>query len=455
MNIKEFLLKLPIKFKIASVVIFILIFSLILFAFFLFQKERDLLIEEMTRRGNIMLQNLVHAGWEAIINENKTITSDVISEFSRNKKKYSVEYCIVLDKNNKVFDHSVTSEIGKIYNDEYSKELKNIQDISIKEIVFNNKEVIDMVSPIYIISKEKKVRIGTARIGISKDVLKEAVKHARNRTIILTLIFIILGIIVSFLFSETLTKPIRKIIDVIKKVSEGDLQQKVEINLKDEIGLLASNFNEMIKHLREKLMMSKYVSKSTIDMISKKEDTKLELGGKRKVVTIFFSDIRGFTAYSETKEPEEVVAMLNKYLSIQAEIVAKNNGYVDKFVGDEVVAVFEDKNMIENSINSAIQIQQKINEINQKEKNQIFVGIGIHIGEVVMGNIGSENRMDYTIIGDNVNLTSRLCSSAEKGKILVSQEIYKKIKNKYKFSDPSKIQVKGKSEPVLVYEIIY
>lgn len=454
-KLQEIYLKLPIKYKISIIVILILTISLLLLSSLLFENEKEILVEEMQKRGRVILHNLVQAGWEAIINDNRAVTGDVISELMQNREKYNILYCIVLDKKNRVFDHSNPDEIGKIYDDEYSQQLKDITEVVSTERIYEGKEIIDMSAPIFIVTKTKKVKIGTARIGISKEVLQKAVRGARLRTIILTFIFIIAGIIISFLFAETITSPIRKIVSVMEKVGQGDLHQKVVIGLKDEIGKLASSFNEMIRHLREKLLMQKFVSKSTVEMISQKEDTTLELGGKRKKVTMFFSDIRGFTSYSETRAPENVISMLNSYLSFQADIIHKYNGAVDKFVGDEVMAIFEGKNMVEDAIKTAIEIQQRVKKENKNRDEDIHIGIGIHTGEVVMGNMGSKDRMDYTVIGDNVNVAARLCDVAKPDQILVTESTLGSVKDKFQLGKKYKINVKGKSEPLIVYEIVY
>jgi len=453
-DIKNIYLRLSIKFKIGLIITLILVLSLLLLFTFLFEKEKDILVEEMHNKGYLILSNLVQSGFEGIINKNRAVTSDVISELMSYREKYNLVYCIILDNRNRVFDHSNPNEIGKIYNDEYSSFLKDVNEPVSKEMLFNGDNIIDMASPIFIETKTRKVRIGTARIGISKVVLKKAVNSALGSSILITLIFIVAGVIISFFFAQTITSPIRQIVKVMDKVGEGDLEQSVQISLKDEIGKLAHSFNEMIRHLKEKLMMQKFVSKSTIEMISKKDDTSLELGGEKRDVTIFFSDIRGFTSYSESHNPQTVIDMLNSYLSFQSDIIHKYGGSVDKFVGDEVMAIFEGKNDVELALKAAIDIQNRVKEENSKRSEQINIGIGVHKGEVVMGNMGSKDRMDYTAIGDNVNIASRLCDVAKPGQILVTDSVYNIVKNKFKAKASYKVKVKGKSEPLLVYDII-
>lgn len=455
--IKNIILGMPIKYKISLIMMLILTLSIVLISNVLFNQEKEILTQEMVNRGKLLSENLSAAGFEAIINRDMLLSGDVIKKIMQGE---GLVYAIIVNNKNRIIDSSlsqeeITDEIFKNYIEKYGDEIKEIEDVKTFNITYNENDVLDIARPVVIEAKNRKVKKGYVRIGMSQDIIKEAIKQAYKSIFIVSMIFILVGLIISFLFASSITNPVLKIVSVMDKVGEGDLSQSVKIGLTDEIGKLASSFNHMIQQLREKLMMSKYVSKQTMEMISKKEDTKLELGGEKKDVALFFSDIRGFTAFSENKTPEEVISMLNNYLSIQADIISKNDGSVDKFVGDEVVAVFEGSKMAVNAINSAIAIQQKIESLNKKGNTEIHVGIGIHHGEVVMGNMGSQNRMDYTVIGDNVNTTSRLCDKAERGKIIISDATYKDVKNKFKFGKTFELSVKGKTEPIKVYEVLY
>ena len=162
----------------------------------------------------------------------------------------------------------------------------------------------------------------------------------------------------------------------------------------------------------------RYVSKQVVDNLLE-DDTKLNLGGEEREVTILFTDIRGFTSMSENMKPEEVVTTLNEYFSEMIDIVFKYNGTLDKIIGDELMVVFgaplaaEDDT--ERALNTAVEMQNKIKELNnirkKRKEKPVLVGAGINKGYVVSGNIGSRDMMDYTVIGDTVNLGSRLCLS--------------------------------------------
>ncbi|MCF8260750.1 MAG: HAMP domain-containing protein [Melioribacteraceae bacterium] len=285
-----------------------------------------------------------------------------------------------------------------------------------------------------------------------------AVAEMFNSLILWVVIGLTLAILGAFLLSQRISKPILMIGRVAEKVGTGDFNIRVgEIKSKDEIKDLGDRMNGMIEGLRERFELQKFVSGSTMDAIKIAKEGGMKLGGERRNATVFFSDIRGFTAFSEKVEPEVVIEMLNTYLRHQANIVKKYHGDIDKYVGDELVAVFKDDDMVENAMRAAVEIQKKIAELNEdKPEWKIGVGIGINTGDMVMGAMGSEDRMDFTILGDNVNLGARLCSAAKSYQTIISQNSYDQIKNINHFTIEKlvPIPVKGKEKPIQVYSVI-
>ena len=261
----------------------------------------------------------------------------------------------------------------------------------------------------------------------------------------------------AIVLAQKISRPIVKIGNVAQNVGKGDFTVRVdEIKTRDEISDLGKRMNEMIEGLNERFQLQKFVSEQTIHAIKSADEQGVKLGGQRKKATVLFSDIRGFTAFSENVEPEVVIEMLNTYLRVQAGIVKDFQGDVDKFVGDELIAVFEGKEMVQNAILAAVEIITQIEAQNVKHPEwNIDVGIGINTGEMVMGAMGSEDRMDYTILGDTVNLGARLCSNAARGQILLSEAAYNEIENIswIKATKLEPIQVKGKSQPIQIYEV--
>lgn len=249
--------------------------------------------------------------------------------------------------------------------------------------------------------------------------------------------------------------PLALIGGTAQQVGEGNLAVRARVPSRDEIGTLADQINRMIQGLRERLHLTKFVSNQTVQAVRTAELEGVALGGVRKEATVLFSDIRGFTAFSEGVEPEQVVEMLNIFLNEQAQIVREYNGDIDKFVGDELMAVFQDEAMVEDAVRCSIALQEKIGRLNDAYHVPMKVGIGINAGPMVMGAVGSADRMDYTVLGDAVNVGSRLCSVARPGEILISGQAAALLPEGHGFSlrarDP--VRVKGKSRPLDVYEV--
>lgn len=154
-------------------------------------------------------------------------------------------------------------------------------------------------------------------------------------------------------------------------------------------------------------------------------------------------------------EPEVVIDLLNTYLSKQARLVIKHDGIVDKYVGDELVAIFEGTDMVDNAILCAIEIQHEIHELNKSNPKKIDVRIGINTGMAIVGNVGSEERMDHTVLGRNMNLGARLCSIAQPGQIIISESSWRLLKSaSVKVRELEPISVKGISRPVQIYEVL-
>ena len=201
------------------------------------------------------------------------------------------------------------------------------------------------------------------------------------------------------------------------------------------------------------------MSQEVLDMIlSHPEDSWLK--GIRSEVTVLFTDIRGFTTFSETKNPEEVVENLNEYFEIVTQFIIEYGGYVDKLIGDAVLGIFgapiPHTGHAEKAVRAAVAMQKKLREKSGDNRNPFLsrIGIGINSGVVLSGNIGSKNKMEYTVIGDSVNVASRINNLAGPGEIIVSKGIYEETKDIVlaKALPPQKI--KGKGELVEVYQVL-
>ena len=222
-------------------------------------------------------------------------------------------------------------------------------------------------------------------------------------------------------------------------------------------------FTEERQKKQIKGAFSFYVSSSVVnEMIQHPE--RLKLGGDKKDLTVLFSDIRGFTTISEGMTPEELVHLLNEYLTVMTDVVFKYDGTLDKYIGDAVMAIFgapvERENHPANACHAALEMMDELKKLNEKwlkeGKKPLNIGIGINTGMMMVGNMGSEQRFDYTVMGDAVNLGSRLegANKSYKTNILLSESTYDRVKDAFFCMELDSVRVKGKTEPVKIYQLL-
>ena len=204
----------------------------------------------------------------------------------------------------------------------------------------------------------------------------------------------------------------------------------------------------------------RYFAPNLVEQISG-QDGMVQLGGAKRPVVIFFTDIRGFTSMSENMTPDDIASLLTEYFTEMVGIVFDHNGTLDKFMGDAIMALWgaplSHEDDADRAIQAAIEMMQVLGDLNAKWESEgkphIEIGIGINFGDVFAGNIGSEQRMEYTVIGDAVNVASRLCSKAKAGQVIVSEPFYKALKNPPEVEALEPLELKGKSETVPVYQL--
>lgn len=274
------------------------------------------------------------------------------------------------------------------------------------------------------------------------------------------------------LLSLSLTRPIERLHEALLRVGAGDFTIRTDVRSNDEVGDLATGFNFMVEGLRErdkvKSILTKFHGSSVTEDLLKRD---VDLGGTRKEVTVFFSDIRDFTKFSEGHTPEEVVEMLNEYFHIMVTIITNNHGIVDKFVGDAIMAVWgapesapgsDGQSTLQDrqfAIKASLEMRMALAELNerriQRGQAPIRIGIGLHSGPAISGTIGSTERMEYTVIGDTVNMASRIESSTKAfgADLLVSESVAAGLEQRFVFEFAGSAEVKGKSQPVAMYKV--
>jgi len=296
-------------------------------------------------------------------------------------------------------------------------------------------------------------------VGVDMDASE--VVGARRRFAFLTagmaLMFVLVAVVASAIFSRFLTGPILDMTRHVHAVSGGDLERRITVRSKDEIGQLSLGLNRMLETL------SRYLPVRVVAKILGSTSS-LSLGGVKVAATVFFSDVADFTTISEKLAPEEVVLLMNEYLSAMTDVIEKTGGTVDKFLGDAIMAFWgapepqgdHAKRACESAILQLEALASLHDEWQKHGKPRLRFRIGLNGGDVVVGNMGSNRRFNYTVMGDVVNLASRL-EGANKNygtTTLVGDVVVKEAADSFEFRRLDRLKVKGKSEAVEVYELL-
>lgn len=290
----------------------------------------------------------------------------------------------------------------------------------------------------------------------------------RNKSIFTAGTVISIAILLVFAFSLSLTSPIETLANLIGFVSKGNFDLKATASVsqwfKDEVGELAIAFDKMTEGLKErdkvKSLFSKFHGSSVAEEMMNRDQV---MGGQNKEVVVFFSDIRGFTAFSEKRAPEEVVEMLNEYFGAMVKVINRHGGIVDKFIGDAIMAIWGAPKSSDrdphNAVKACLEMRVALNELNElrlsRGQNAIQIGMGLHAGSAISGTIGSDERMEYTVIGNTINTGSRIEASTKAfgTDLLISDDVVKLIGDEYLVAVAGAAEVKGRSEPLKLFKV--
>jgi len=300
---------------------------------------------------------------------------------------------------------------------------------------------------------------------VPESIILEPSKHVRREAFFITGMVLSAALFFIILFAATLTRPLELLVDATKRIAKGDFNSQLHIQTQDEVGALATSFDKMIEGLKERDKVKNLFNKFHGTGIANKLMTgEMKLGGEQREATVFFSDIRGFTSFSEKVTAQDVVHMLNEYFKIMVGIINKNNGVVDKFIGDAIMAVWGAPesfgNDAANALKAALEMRLAVEALNKSRiargQPEIKIGMGLHTGTLIAGTIGSDDRMEYTVIGDTVNQASRIeaATKAFGTDLLISDITYEKIKDIFACEVAGTAEVKGKAEPLKLYKVL-
>lgn len=295
-----------------------------------------------------------------------------------------------------------------------------------------------------------------AVIQRSYDENSENVVQFRSLLIQFYLLVLVLSLLAVLFLASSITTPLSKLVGVVKKIEEGDYDRSVGVESRDEIGELADSVNSMARGLAEKEKVRDLLGKVVSHQIAEQLlNSPVELGGEERVATILFSDVRGFTSFCEGLPPKEALKALNIVLSTISDIVEAHQGVVDKYNGDAVMALFGVPIKGEQDTVNAMSALMEITSALEKMDSGLSACVGITTGTVVAGNLGSSNRMNYSVIGDTVNLSARLESLTRLYNVsnIVSEASRDDAPN-FAYRELDIVCVAGKSQSVRIFELL-
>jgi adenylate cyclase len=279
---------------------------------------------------------------------------------------------------------------------------------------------------------------------------------------------LLLGACVAVVHSGRVSRPLSDLRAAAERIGQGELTARVNSTRRDEFGEVARALDTMAEGLQEretvKAAFARYVSGQVLETVLRSGQMPAVAGARRRV-TVLFSDIRGFTGLSERLRPEQVVELLNEYFESMVDVVFRYHGTLDKFIGDGLMVIFgapvDDPEQEEHAVQAAVEMQREVRRLCAKweleGRTQIRIGIGINSGYAVVGNIGSSKRLEFTAVGDTVNLAARLESATKElsTDILISESTYDAVRGACAARRCGEIHVKGRSEPVVTYAVEY
>ncbi|MDZ7269312.1 MAG: adenylate/guanylate cyclase domain-containing protein [candidate division KSB1 bacterium] len=457
-GVLEFFSGLEIKYKLSINIAIIVVMVIVFFSALILPIQRRVLDNATMETCTYLLKKLSQSIYSSLLLNNRT---EVQLEVTRTRQMgvKGLQYILIFDRTGALIATSDSIKTGLVLPPATLEALARQETVTVRE----DASYYEFYYPITArmdAGAARKPLLGVGCVGFARQVLTEPIIHTQRRILAMAALVIVMSVWVIYFFAQKMVDEIHALSRAAREVGNGNLEVSLQPRSNDELGQLAREFNNMIIHLREKLQMQKFLSKLTVQMIHQRGGHRVEpYEGERRNVTILFSDIRNFSAIAEDSEPEQIVKLINIYFDLQTRIIEANGGVVDKFMGDQIMAVFQGPRMIEEAVRAATEIQRAVKELNRQRRAAgevtFELGIGINQGLAVMGNMGSKNRMDYTVIGDVVNIANRLCNLARSGQIIAEYNIAHSLNGAYIINRLDSIVVKGRSKPVEIGEIGY
>jgi len=458
--IKRYWLNLPLGSKIASLMSLLVLLTIIALTFISIQREQANFEKELAEKADLFLETTSLG----IRDQLYRLQLDELVEISNSvRDNPDIDFFIIYDATGKVLvDSRQTSVMFAQEPDALGTQLIKLK----TQDIYLVRESDQLITGRVILLGNQV--LGAASVGFSTHPLDEKIFTITMQSITLALITLLIGAVLTIFFSRQITRPLSDLNSVVSRMTAGDLLQRVNYTTGDEIGQLGASFNIMAEQLQEREwfrdMFGRFVSHEVADAI---RNGQVKLEGEHRSVSVLFCDIREFTDFSENHTPQEVVTLLNQFLPLVVYAAQQHGGMVNKFGGDSTLIIYgaphEVKDSAYQAILTALDIRYYTQKLNEKfqiaGESSLRVGVGINTGVALAGAIGPNERQEYTVVGNTVNLAARidgLNKQFPEHDILISGWTYEALGeniNKFKLKALGTIPIRGKNEPVELWAV--
>lgn len=449
----------PVAYKLALAISLLIILGMGLLGLVIVANQERLLREQMDKLGFALVNQLAESSKEMLLSDDELGLKTLLTNLAGSESVKGV--ALFSETGIAIFSRgAIPEEHDFSLKPNVTRDHQIVRNIS---WLMQTEKLVSYVAPMTF----KKLTVGYALVTLSRMPMMESVRHASQAILIATLLMSFLAIVVALFMSRHLSKPLHALMAATRAIGQGRYDYRIPERRNDEIGHLINAFNSMADGLLRKSQVenifSRYVPNNIAREILNNLD-QVKLGGRRIIGTVLFADIVGFTAMSEKMQPDEISKLLNEYFSYISLASKCYRGTIDKFIGDCVMVVFglngNDNDHLFNALACGVLIQRLAARLNEKRvlqtgKPLVNFRIGINSGEMLAGNLGSDDRMEYTVVGDAVNLASRLSSVAEGGQIILRQELYEAegLRKRVIAVEHKTIRVRGKTDSITTYNV--
>ena len=451
-------LRIPIWLQLTTANILVVVLTTLLLNAVILNRQADQLYSQSVKIGSVSLNYFVSNARIPLI-ENDVVTLNML--IHQADAVEGILYAVIVNHEGSIAAHSDHREIGRPY-EPISPESAPQQEGTSTYFPYHlasGEHILNLSRPITFQDKQ----LGEAHVGVSLDFIQHRVRQNRTYLILITVTIIVFATVMAGWLGQRFSQPVLTLEEGTRQIASGNYRYRVTLKRRDEIGSLARAFNRMGEEIWKQSLtrdiFGKYLGPEVVQMILEDPEN-AKLRERRVEATVIFSDIRGFTAFSEGREPEDVVRALNDYFDIATRIILDHGGYIDKFIGDAVLGVFGVPIIREDHCNRALQaaiaLQQAVKEAGAAGKLTLSdIGIGINSGVLVAGNIGSTAKMEYTVIGDTVNVASRISGLARAGEIIITRYSRDCLGSNMAVDVLSPQKIRGRIEPIELFRVRY